>query len=395
MRIRQAGADPASAAIRPLVQQQSVLEQQVRDLLRREADRSTQLSAPPSVAELVDGLADLGLLELLVADSAVFAVTVVAGRARLRRVGPLTEVARLIDQVVFALRRLTRQGSDPAGRDAARALLRHAASRLDQLLIGSAPELSDVPLVIVPTGALQCLPWAALPSCRTRPVTLAPSAALWLAARNRVAPDQHRTVVVAGPTLAGADREARAVAEVHGVVPLLSPRATGAALLTAMSGAALVHIAAHGRLAAHNPMFSDLLLDDGPVFAHDIERLEHAPHTVVLAACDSGRSVVCDGDALLGLSAAFMAAGTSQLVATMLPVLDTDTMSVMLEVHRFLAKGLAVAEALAAARTLADGDEASEVVAASFVSLGAGFVPAGGTSGPAPQQPRSVVVSVA
>jgi CHAT domain-containing protein len=68
-----------------------------------------------------------------------------------------------------------------------------------------------------------------------------------------------------------------------------------------------VHLAAHGRLAPHNPLFSELTLADGPLFAYDIEQLADAPHTVVLAACESGRSVVCAGDELLGLGAMFLA----------------------------------------------------------------------------------------
>ena len=64
--------------------------------------------------------------------------------------------------------------------------------------------------------------------------------------------------------------------------------ATVEGCLRAMDGAALVHVAAHGRFRADNPMFSALELDDGPLTVHDFERLRRAPHRFVLSACDSG-----------------------------------------------------------------------------------------------------------
>lgn len=107
-----------------------------------------------------------------------------------------------------------------------------------------------------------------------------------------------------------------------------------------MDGAALVHLAAHGRLAAHNPLFSDLLMADGPLVAYDLERMHRTPHTLVLAACESGRSVVCAGDELLGLSAMFLAEGACQLVASVLPVRDAETAPVMTAFHGLIAAGL-------------------------------------------------------
>src|SRR4029079_17082645 len=102
-------------------------------------------------------------------------------------------------------------------------------------------------------------------------------------------------LVAAGPALPGADAEARAVAAVHGVDPVLAADATAQRVLGALDGARVVHLGTHGRLAPHNPLFSELMLADGPLFAYDVEQLAAAPHTVVLAACENGRSGVCGG----------------------------------------------------------------------------------------------------
>jgi len=103
--------------------------------------------------------------------------------------------------------------------------------------------------------------------------------------------------------------EAAAVADLYRTSPLVHPDAAVASVTAALSGAALVHFATHGRLSAENPLFSHLLLSDGPLVAYDLERLPVLPHTVVLAACESGRNVVRAGDELLGLSAVFLARG--------------------------------------------------------------------------------------
>ena len=68
-----------------------------------------------------------------------------------------------------------------------------------------------------------------------------------------------------------------------------------------MAGAALAHLAAHGRVRSDNPQFGSLRFHDGPLMIYDLERLDRAPHTVIVAACDAGRPVVPVGDELLGL----------------------------------------------------------------------------------------------
>ena len=380
--LRSTGTDGTET--RGLLHRQAKLERQVRDHVRRRRAARGQVTARLSMPELLDGLGEAALVELVVLDGAVLALTLVAGRTRLHRLGSMRDIDEAINRMGFALRRLLRHGADSASRSAARQLLEHAAHRADQLLMNPLPELADRPLVIVPTGSLQCIPWAVLPTCAARPVTVAPSAALWHASRRRTAYGSGHVLVAAGPGLPGAADETRTVAAVHGVRPLLPPHTTVERVLAELEGAALVHLAAHGRLVAHNPLFSDLLLSDGPLVAYDVERVQRPPHTVVLAACDSARTVVCAGDELLGLSATFLAAGTSQLVATVLPVLDAEATPVMVALHELLAAGMAPAEALATAQLRVSGeDDAVRAAAACFVCMGAGF------SAPLPRAPSA------
>ena len=180
--------------------------------------------------------------------------------------------------------------------------------------------------------------------------------------------------MAAGPRLHGARSEASAVATVHRVSPLLDDAATVDAVLDALATAGLVHLAAHGRLSADNPLFSDLLRADGPLVVYDVERLARVPHTVVLAACDSGRSVVRTGDELLGLSATFIGRGAAQLVASVLPVPDAETAPLMVAFHRGLASGSSPAAALAAAQQQLAGSTSADPAA---LAAAAGFVASG------------------
>jgi CHAT domain-containing protein len=141
-----------------------------------------------------------------------------------------------------------------------------------------------------------------------------------------------------------------------------------------MDGAGLVHLAAHGTVRADNPLFSSVGMADGPFTVYDLERLRQAPRQVVLAACDAGRSHVLAGEEILGFTAALLSAGTSTLVAPVLPVPDAETTPVMLAYHRHVRAGLWPAEALARAqREVRSDDSVAAAGAVSFVCLGAGF----------------------
>ena len=280
----------------------------------------------------------------------------------------------------FALHRLGRQQPAAASKTAARMLLADAARRLDQLLLGPvAATTGDRPLVVVPTGALQSLPWSILPSCAGRPVTVTPSAALWLGSGASAGRDQPPgpvmpagpVVVAAGPGLPGAEREAAAVAALHRVTPRQGLAATVDAVAAALDGAGIVHLAAHGRVHPSNPLFTSLTFTDGPLTVYDVECLRQPPQVVVLAACDVGRSAVQAGDELIGLSATFLALGTSQVVASVIPVPDAETVPLMVAFHRRLAAGTPTVPALAAAQAeLGAGAPEAMAAAAGFVSIG-------------------------
>jgi len=373
-----------------LVQRQVALERTIRDHnWRLPGDQVPRAGDPRLPADLGATLGDAALLEFVQLDGVLQVVSVVDGQVRLWPVGPVDQVRDLVDRLPFALHRLARQRSTAASRDAAVALLRGTAAQLDALLLRPlAGALDGRPLVLVPTGPLQSLPWSILPSCAGLPVTVAPSATLWHAASRHPPEAVRRVAVAAGPGLPGARAEAEAVASIHATSALVDEAATVAAVTAAMDGAGLVHLAAHGHVRSDNPLFSSLRLADGPLTVYDLERLEHGPHTVVLAACESGRPVIYAGDELLGLSATFLSHGARRLVASVVPIPDAETTPLMIAFHRLLAAGLPAAAALGHAQQQVTEDSATSLAAAAgFVCAGAGLtapVPASRHRFPAP-----------
>ncbi|HEY3606115.1 MAG TPA: CHAT domain-containing protein [Pseudonocardiaceae bacterium] len=374
--VRQAAAALDTGATRS-AHRQVVLERRIRDHCRLHGyDAGPGRSGPVALSALRTGLGDHALVQFVQLDGSQHALTLVDGRLRRHPLGAAADTTGLLDRLPFALHRMARHTVRADSRAAAGALLRDTAARLDNLLLRPLPELGDRPLVIVPTGPLHSLPWSILPSCVGRPVSVAPSATLWHETATRGRQTGDGVLVAAGPNLPGGHREAIAVAAVHDTKPLVGACATTAAVLAGFDGADLVHLAAHGTLSREHPLFSSLLLHDGPLVGYDLERLARLPATVVLAACDSGRSVVLAGDELLGLGATFLARGTGALIASVVPVPDAETAPLMVALHRGLATGHAPADALAAAQRDVPADDLAAIAAAAgFVCLGASQPP--------------------
>ena len=368
-RLRGSGGNTAALARR-----QVELERRIRDHHRKlPAGRADAPSRARLIPALRGALREAALLEFVELDGMLCVVTVAGGRIRLCPLGPAGRAADLIDRARFALHRLARHHPGEASKDAARVLLTDAATRLDDLLLGPvARETAGRPLVVVPTGALQSLPWSILPSCRGRPVTVTPSAALWSGGRpDPAGPGGGPVVVAAGPGLPGAEAEVRAVSALHQVTALAGAAATVDVVTARLNGASLAHLAAHGRIHPNNPLFTSLTFADGPLTVYDVERISQAPQVVVLSACDVGRSAVQAGDEIMGLSATFLALGARHVVASVVPVPDAETVPLMIAFHQRLAAGQPPMSALAGAQQqLGDGQPAAMAAAAGFVSIG-------------------------
>ncbi|MEU6783806.1 CHAT domain-containing protein [Nonomuraea angiospora] len=359
---RQDGAASAAA----LERDRSRLESRVRSATlhakghsrggreRRDDDRT---------GRLLDALGGGRLAELVAVDGTLHVLLCGDGTVRRHTAGPMD---RAVAEVEFARSRLRRLAYE---RDPDQGELHDLGARLERAVLGPVAGLlgEEGPLVVVPPSTLHTTPWGLLPSLRRRPFTVAPSAGAWLRARSAPRPDGGRIVLVRGPGVAHADREVREIAGLYvrsgrEVSLLEAGRSTAPAVLAAIDGSLLAHLAAHGTFRADSPLFSSLHLDDGPLTGYDLERLRRAPHHLVLSSCDSGQMAAVGADELLGLATALLRLGTAGIVASVVPVNDETAVPVMLGLHDGLRRGLGLAEALCRAR----GDDVS------FIAIGAG-----------------------
>jgi tetratricopeptide (TPR) repeat protein len=325
------------------------------------------------VDALLDQLGGAQLVEIVDVDGSLHVLVCGAGRVRQLTAGRTEDAIRAADFAPFALRRLARgRAGDSA--DSARAILDAAGPELQEAILGpAAAQLGDGPVVVVPPGKLHAVPWALLPALGSRVFSVAPSAQAWMRARAAKPPGSRRVALARGPGLTTDGAEVPVLAEMYsGATVLSDDQATAERVLSAIDGAWLAHIAAHGRFRADSPLFSSLLMRDGPLTVYDFEQLRRAPYRLVLSSCDSGVLAPAGADELLGLVSSLLPLGTAGIVAGVVPLNDDALVPLMVSLHRHLLAGQSLAESMYSVRLDAAGDPVQQVAAISLVALGAG-----------------------
>lgn len=311
---------------------------------------------PVPLAAVQAELADAAMVSYLRDGDALLAL-VLAGRST-----SIVTLGRYADAAEAVLR-LRADLDAQAGRampkrlaDSVLAVTRRDAEAMAGLILDPVmPLVGDRSLVVVPTGILTTVPWAVLPGCAGRPVTVTPSATTWSAARCRTGVRRTGTLLVAGPRNDRGEPEVRAIAVLRKqALVLTGVAATPAATLAALDGVETAHLAAHGQHQPDNPLFSTLELSGGPLLGYDLQQIRKAPATVVLSACDLGLTDIRPGDETLGMATALLSAGTSTVVASVSRVADESAMTTMTRYHEAATTGHPPAAALATAITRDD-----------------------------------------
>jgi tetratricopeptide (TPR) repeat protein len=334
------------------------------------------------VDEILGALGDARLLEIASLDGCLHVLVATSEGVRRYSSGTWEAVTREAEFTRFALRRLAYHARPDKGQPmrpeqsravaTAIAALEASAARLQQELFANAVnELDDGPLLIAPPAALHPVPFGALPALADRAVSVVPSAQTWLRGRKAEAPADRGVAIIVGPELEDGASEAAALTECHPHAEVLTEgAATAEKVLATLEGKWLAHIAAHGSFRADNPLFSSLMLDDGPLTVHDLHRLKRAPYRLVLSCCDSGVTGSAGSDELLGLVAALGQIGTTGVIAPVVAVNDAATVPVTVRIHERLAGGAVSSEALRAARLSARGDPWTYAAARAYVAFG-------------------------
>jgi len=362
-----AGGDPAGH----LRREQLRLEASVRARVLRSRHDGRSGGWRFSTGELLGALGPATLVQIVAVDGDLHILVCGGTRVRHVRAGRADEAATEVGFARFGLHRLAHgRGAGPDG--AGLATLEASGRRLEAILLGPAARmLGDGPVIVVPPGRLHAVPWALLPALRDRAVGVAPSARAWLQALAVRQPDRAPPVFVRGPGLGTGTEIPALAAEYPDATVLGSGTATARRVLGALDGAGLAHIAAHGSFRADSPLFSSLRMDDGPLTVYDLERLRRAPYRVIFSSCDSGVLAPAGADELLGLAHCLAPLGTAGIVASVVPVNDQATATLMTALHKHLRGGAGLAQALRLARDGAGDEPVQAATAWSFLALGA------------------------
>jgi tetratricopeptide (TPR) repeat protein len=353
--------------VRPLQRERIRLEEEIRELVRHTPGKPTAPESPLDLRALSTALRDRTLVEYVRLEDELHAIVLADGRCTRHRIGSYAAVLKELESLRFAMTRIAKQHGSPRMLEGAQTIYQHARRTLDGMLLGPLRKRIGVDgdLVLVPTGSLHALAWAALPSMQGRVLAVAPSARSWLAAEQ--VPERPGPVALAhGPGLEHAEDEIATLAKLYpDANPLQGADAGANAVAESWDGARLAHLAAHGRFRRDNPLFSNLELADGPLTVYDLESLGRAPRVLILSACDSALSGIHPGDELMGVASALLALGSKTLIASVAPVDDEYTRTLMTALHTALGQKMRPAPALARA-------QAEHPEAPAFICLGSG-----------------------
>ncbi|MCP4659157.1 MAG: CHAT domain-containing protein [bacterium] len=146
-----------------------------------------------------------------------------------------------------------------------------------------------------------------------------------------------------------------------------------------MRHARLIHFATHGVISEQQPQLSGLVLtldedpaEDGLLQVYEIFNLKINADLVVLSACETGLGKEVRGEGLIGLSRAFMYAGTPSVVVSLWQVADGSTADLMVRFYGHLAQGIDKTESLRRAKLelLDEGRFAHPYYWAPFILIG-------------------------
>ena len=144
-----------------------------------------------------------------------------------------------------------------------------------------------------------------------------------------------------------------------GTKTLLGAAATEAGLRTALAERKrwrAVHLACHGLVNTERPALSSLAItaagdDDGFLTCLDVFRMNVPSDLVVLSACETGKGKIVGGEGIVGLTRAFMYAGSPRVICSLWKVDDAATAALMKQFYELWnpkdgTPGLPTAEAL-------------------------------------------------
>lgn len=315
---------------------------------KQDKEQASLTSVEPLTLQQVQELLDPGttLIEYFVTEREIFVWVVEKEKLRFVRVPlPKEELGKLVKTLresIFAL------GEKGKFKEVSAALY----ERLIQPLL---PHITGKQLIIVPHDVLHYLPFQALLSGQEKyliqdyPIYYLSSASLMQFTHEKRRASGERALVMGNPTLGDeaynlrfAEREAREVARVFPKSEVyVEAEATKSRAISLSPNFEMLHFAVHAELNEEDPINSALLFaaegkDDGRLKVGEIFLLNLKAGMVVLSACETGLGKLSNGDELIGLTRAFIYAGTPSIITTLWKVNDRASYELMREFYQHL-----------------------------------------------------------
>ncbi|XP_067024403.1 tetratricopeptide repeat protein 28-like [Acropora muricata] len=273
-------------------------------------------------------------------------------------------------------------------------------SLYDFIIAPMADSIDGDELVIIPEGHLWLVPFAALKDKNSKylseslRIRVSPSLTILKTIADFPA-DYHNkdgALLVGDPwvqeivtgkkklaQLPCARKEVEMIGKILNTKPLTDRQATKNEVLKRLSSVALVHIAAHGRMATGeialcpNPDRASVRPEevDYLLTITDVLEVKLRAKLVVLSCCHSGRGEV-KAEGVVGIARAFLGAGARSVLVSLWAIDDEATLEFMKEFYQQLAEGRSASEALSRAmKSMRKSDDFSEVKYwAPFVLIG-------------------------
>ena len=173
-------ANPDGARATALIERQTALEQAIQHRAGHAGGRSACNRGPAGLADLRGALHGRALVEFVKVGGHLQAVVVTEKRvAATNSARPNRSTTNSTGYVTPCAGSPTSSGHRRRWTPPSPSWRKRRPGCDALLLLPLCGYLGDAPLVLVPTSGLHAMPWAVLPSCAGRPLSVAPSAALW------------------------------------------------------------------------------------------------------------------------------------------------------------------------------------------------------------------------
>ncbi len=244
------------------------------------------------------------------------------------------------------------------------------------------PHITGKELIIIPHDVLHYLPFHTLLSPKGRyliedfPIYYLSSASLLQFTKEKRKAKGEKVLALGNPDLGDpsmnlrfAETEAREIAKLYSQSTVLLKREATEEKSKALSPQHdIIHFASHAELSEEDPLSSAILLakegkEDGRLEVREIFEMNLNANLVVLSACETGLGKLSSGDELVGLTRAFIYAGTPSVMASLWKVEDSSTAALMASFYKNL-RTMTKVEALREAQLqLIRGEGSSDLLA--------------------------------